>query len=127
MFIDLLIKIKNAQKAHKEVIKVHHINFDFNVAELLAKNSYLESVTKKGRMPKRVMELKLKYDQNGRGVINGIKILSKPSRRLYGSYKDFWPVKQGYGIAAVSTPQGVMTTKEARKMKLGGQLLFEIW
>lgn len=127
MVTDLLIRIKNAQKARKEVVKVPFTNFDFAIAELLVKNNYLDSAAKKGRMPKRVMELKLKYDKNSHGVINEIKILSKPSRRLYSGYKEFRPVKQGYGLAAVSTPKGVMTTKEAKRMKLGGQLLFEIW
>ena len=127
MVADLLTRIKNAQKARKEVTKIPYANFDFAVAELLVKNNYLDSVAKKGRMPKRVMEVKLKYDKTGRGVINEIKILSTPSRRLYSGYKEFHPVKQGYGLAAVSTPKGVMTTKEARRLKLGGQLLFEIW
>lgn len=127
MVADLLTKIKNAQKARKEVTKIPYANFDFAVAELLVKNDYLDSVAKKGRMPKRVMEIKLKYDKNGHGAINEIKILSTPSRRLYSGYKEFRQVKQGYGLAAVSTPKGVMTTKEAKRMKLGGQLLFEIW
>ena len=127
MYTDLLTKIKNAQKARKETIKVPYSNFDFTVAELLMKNNYLEGAVKKGRMPKRVLEIKLKYDKNGGGVINGINIISKPSRRLYAGYKEFRPIKQGYGLAIVSTSKGTMTTKEAKKQRLGGQLLFEIW
>ena len=127
MYTDLLTRIKNAQKAHKEAIKVPYANFDFAIAEVLAKNNYLENVVKKGRMPKRIIEIKLKYDKDGKGVINDIKILSKPSRRLYGGYREFHPIKQGYGLAVVSTPKGTMTAKEARKAKVGGQLLFEIW
>lgn len=126
MYLDLLIKIKNAQKARKETLKVPYSNLDFAVAEVLAKNNYLDSVAKKGRMPKRVIEIKLRYE-NGRGVITGTNFLSKPSRRLYGGYKTLRPVKQGYGLGVISTPKGVMTTKEARKEKVGGQLLFEIW
>lgn len=127
MVTDLLTQIKNAQKARKELLKVSYSNTDFAIAELLAKHHYVESAAKKGRMPKRVIEIKLKYDQSGKGAIGEIKILSTPSRRLYSGYKDFRPVKQGYGLAAVSTSQGIMTTQEAKKLKVGGQLLFEIW
>lgn len=127
MLNDLLTKIKNAQKARKETLKVPYSNFDFAIAELLAKNNYLESAAKKGRMPKRIIEIKLKYNKDGKEVINEITAISRPSRRLYAGYKEFRPVKQGYGLAAVSTSKGVMTTKEAKKQKLGGQLLFEIW
>ena len=60
-------------------------------------------------------------------MIEGTRILSKPSRRLYTGYKDIKPVRQGYGLLILSTPKGVMDGKSAKKQKLGGQLLFEIW
>lgn len=127
MYTDLLTKIKNAQKARKDLLKVAYSNLDFAISELLVKNNYLESAAKKGRMPKRIIEIKLKYNQDGQGVINDIHILSKPSRRLYSGYKDLKMVKQGYGLGVVSTSKGLLTSQEARKMKVGGQLLFEIW
>ena len=126
MYYDLLIKIKNAQKAKKDTLKVPYSNLDFAVAEILAKNSYLEAVAKKGRMPKRIIEIKLKYT-DGKGVISGLKLLSVPSRRLYSGYQELRPVKQGYGLRVLSTSKGLMTTQEAKKAKIGGQLLFEIW
>ena len=125
-YYDLLIKIKNAQAAKKDHIKMPYSTFDEAVATVLAKNKYVEAVTKKGRNPKRILEVELKYD-DGKGPINGIKLLSKPSRKLYIGYKDIHRVKQGYGILVLSTPEGIMTGGEARKRKLGGQLLFEIW
>ncbi len=127
MYTNLLIQIKNAQQAKKNTIKVPYSDMDFAVAEVLGKSQYVESVAKKGRLPKRIIEIKLKYAENGRGAINGIKFLSTPSRQLFGGYRDFRKVKQGYGIAVVSTPKGIMVSHEARKQKLGGQLLFEIW
>ncbi|MDP1719037.1 MAG: 30S ribosomal protein S8 [bacterium] len=127
MLSNLLITIKNAQKARKETVKLPFSNFDFAVAELLAKSGFVENVSKKGRLPKRIIEVKIKYDEAGKGAIDGIKVISKPSRRLYSGYSDLHPVKQGYGISVVTTPKGVMTSSEARKQKVGGQLLFEIW
>lgn len=126
MYIDLLIKIKNAQAAKKESVKVPYTNMDNAVAELLLAHKYIEAVSKKGRMPKRGLEITLKYN-NGIGAIEDLKILSRPSRKLYAGYKDIRPVRQGYGLLVLSTPKGIMDGKAARKEKVGGQLLFEIW
>ena len=127
MYTDLLTKIKNAQSARKEYVKVPYTNMDMAIAELLSKHNYLESALKKGRNPKRIIEIKLKYDKNRSGAIGEVKFLSKSSRRLYLGYRDLKPVKQGFGVAILSTPKGILTNKEARKMKIGGELLFEIW
>lgn len=126
MYTDLLTKIQNAQKAKKATVKVPFSNFDLSIAELLAKHNFVAAVNKKGRMPKRILEIELKYIEE-KGAISGVKFLSVPSRRLYAGYAAFRPVKQGYGIALVSTPKGVMTSLDAKRQKIGGQLLFEIW
>ena len=127
MVTDLIIRIKNAQAARKESLKVPFSNLNFAVSEILAKNNYVESAAKKGRMPKRIIEIKLKYDKDGKGAISGVKLLSVPSRQLYKGYKKLTRVLQGYGLGVVSTPKGLMTNQEAKKSKVGGQLLCEIW
>lgn len=126
MYTNLLTKIRNAQAAKKESIKMPFSNMDLAVAEILEKNKFIEGVAKKGRMPKRVLEITLKYVDN-KGVIQGVNFLSKPSRALYTGYKEIRPVRQGYGLLIVSTSKGIMDGKQAKKSKLGGQLLFEIW
>lgn len=126
-YIDLITRIKNAQAAKKEFFKMPFSNMDLAVAELLAKHGYLDDVQKKGRMPKRVIEIKLKYDEAGQGAIEDIKIVSKPSHRLYVGSRQLRSVRQDYGLGVISTPKGIMTYGEARKAKLGGQRLFEIW
>jgi len=126
MYTDILTQLKNAQLAKKKKIKVPHSNLDMAVLEILSKHGFIEEVSKKGRMPKRVIEIKLKYSEN-KGVIDGFKLISKPSQKIYSGFKNLKPVKQGYGIGVISTSAGVMTTMEARKKKTGGQLLFEIW
>lgn len=127
MYINLLTKIQNAQRAHKETVRAPFSKNDLAVAEVLASNKFLAGVEKKGRMPKRVIEMQLRYDNNEEGAINGVKLISRPSRRMYAGYHDLRPVRQGFGIGVISTPKGVMTFQEARKQKVGGQLLFEIW
>jgi len=98
-----------------------------NILESLVGEGYLESVTRKGRGVRRIIDVKLKYDEEGEPVINGVKFISKPSRRIYLGYRDIKASHQGYGHYIISTPQGVITDKEARKRKIGGQVLFEIW
>ncbi|MDP3999358.1 MAG: 30S ribosomal protein S8 [bacterium] len=124
--MNTLIKIKNAQDAKKENVKVPFSNFSLAILELLEKHKLVEAVSKKGRMPKRIIEIKLKYN-NGEGAIHQIKFLSRPSRRLYMGYKDIRPIRQGYGVLILSTPKGVVDGKTARKEKVGGQALFEVW
>lgn len=126
MYIDLLTKIKNAQQAKKEIVKTRYSVMDERVAELLARSGYVENVQKKGRNPSRVLEIALKYE-NGGGAIRGIKLVSKPSRSIYIGYRAIKPVKQGYGSLVLSTPKGIVTGSEARKMRIGGVALFEIW
>ncbi len=126
MYHDLLTKIHNAQRAKKVSVKMHFSNMDFAIAEILAAKGFVASVTKKGRTPKRIIEVDLKYTEN-QGAITGIRFVSVPSRRLYAGYKNLRSVRQGFGVSVISTPSGIMTADEAKKKKIGGQLLFEIW
>src|SRR3989344_7649856 len=121
MFLNVLTKIKNAQAVRQETTKLPFSNFDLAILEVLEKNKFIGSASKKGRMPKRILEVRLKY-KNGKGAINQIKILSKFSRRLYSGYKDLRPIRQGFGIAVLSTPKGILDNKTARRNKVGGQL-----
>lgn len=123
MYINLLIKIKNAQEAGKNSLKTPFAKMDLAIAELLLKQGYLKGVEAKGKSTKRVIEIDLKDGK----AIKGIKFISRPSRRIYSGCKDIRRVKSGYGMGAVSTSKGIMSDKEARKQKLGGQILFEIW
>lgn len=126
MYIDLLTKLKNAQAVKKENVKVAHSKMDEKILELLKENDYIEDLEKKGKGTKRVLDIKLKY-HNDKGVIEGIKFISKPSRRLYIGHKEIKPVRHGYGLLILSTPKGILTGKEAKKMKVGGEALFKIW
>lgn len=127
MYTDVLTRIKNAQAVKKETLKVPFSNMDMVIIDLLFKYGYVAGAHKKGRMPKRVIEIILKYDEAQRGVIHGVNHISTPARRMYASAKELHPVKQGHGLGVVSTPKGIMAYHEARKANVGGELLFEIW
>lgn len=123
MFIDSLIKIKNAQAAKKDLVKSRYSKLDLSVCELLRNHGFVKKVEVKGRSLKKIIEVELKAEP----TIQGIKILSRPSRALYAGYKEMKKSKGGTGYLVVSTSRGVMTSEDARKQKVGGQLLFEIW
>lgn len=127
---DMLIRIKNAQMAKAEHVLVPASRIKFKIAGILKEAGYIDSVEKKKKKAKKAehdyLDLSLKY-QDGLGAISGIKIVSKPSRHIYIKAKDIKPVRSGYGTAVLSTSQGVMMAAQARKQKLGGEVLFEIW
>ncbi len=123
MYVNFLVKIKNAQAARKESLRAPFSKMDLAIAEILVEYGYLKNVETKGKSEKRIMEINLNKEK----IIQGIKFISLPSRRIYAGHKEIKSVKSGYGLAVVSTPQGIMVGQEARKKKLGGQILFKIW
>jgi small subunit ribosomal protein S8 len=123
MYIDLLIKIKNAQAAGKPMLKSPATKTDKAVAEVLAERGFVKKVELKGKSYKKYLEIEL----DGARKINGLKFRSKPSLRNYSGYRDLKKVKGGYGTLVLTTPKGVLTDERAKKEKVGGQLLFEIW
>jgi len=99
---------------------------EFTITDLLWENGFVAGFEKKGRGPKKFLDIILAYEKD-RGAIDGLKFISTPSRRIYKKHQLIRPVRQGFGMAVVSTSQGIMTDKEVRKKKIGGQVLFEIW
>lgn len=125
-YTDLITKIRNAQAVKKENVKTSYSKMSEAILELLLKHHYIDGFEKKGRSHKKILDIRLRYDE-GQGVIRGVRFMSKPSRRLYIGYRDVRPVKHGYGLSVVSTPKGIVTGADARKAKVGGEVLFEIW
>lgn len=123
MYINLLIKIKNAASAGKKTVKFYHSNMDKAVLDVLKKHGFIAEVEIKGKNPKKILYVDLKHDKD----IHGIKFLSKPSAKLYKGFKDLRKVKGGHGLLVISTPKGIMSGDEARRQKVGGEALFEIW
>src|SRR3989344_2099356 len=124
---NLIINIKNAGNAGKEHASVPFSNFKMEVAEVLKREGYLKDVSKKGKKPKFSIEMELAYNPDGTPRVNDVKRVSKPSKRVYFGISDIRPVKGGYGILVISTPKGILTDKQARKEKVGGEALFKIW
>jgi small subunit ribosomal protein S8 len=124
---DMLTQIRNALATKKEKVFVPFSNLKFEIAKILEKEKFVEKIEKVGKKVKKKIKIILKYDNNKVSAISGLKRISKPGQRIYQSFKKIKPVKRGYGIAIISTPKGLMTDKEARKQKLGGEVICEIW
>jgi len=123
---DLLIRIKNAQAASHESVEIPFSKAKLAIAKILEKEGFVVQVEKKGLKNKEKIEIILKYDQ-GVPAISELKRVSKPGQRIYISGDKIRSVKQGYGRAIISTPQGLMTDKEAKKNKVGGEILCQVW
>ena len=123
---DMLNRIRNAQAAFKEMAVIPFSNLKYEIAGILEKEKFIEGVEKKGRKADKVIEIKLKYSDKI-PAISSLKRISKPGKRIYSSVAQIKKVRQGYGIAIISTSKGLMTNKEARKQKLGGEVLCEVW
>lgn len=123
---DLLVRLKNASAIGKASVSIPFSNFKLAIAEKLQESGYVKSIDKKGKKVKKTIDVMLKYEE-GRAAISGVKRVSKPGRRIYKRFLEIMPVRYGHGSLFLSTPKGVMTDKEARKAKLGGEALFEIW
>lgn len=127
---DMLTQLKNAQaRGHNEAV-LPFSKMKFAIVSILQEKGFVESVEKKKKKTKKsefdTLSIKLKYN-NGVGAIDDIKLISKPSRRIYAGSGELKSVRSGYGISVVSTSKGVMSGENAKKAGLGGEVLFEIW
>ncbi len=125
---ELIINMKNAALVKKETVVVPHSKFKESILNLLKREGYIEDYKiLKGDGVKKRIRIFLKYDEKGNPKINDVKRVSKPSKRLYYGYRKILPVKYGHGIMIISSSKGIITDKEARKEKIGGEPLFKIW
>lgn len=123
---DLIVQIKNANHAGKAKIILPYSKMKEAISQVLHKEGYLSSVDKKGTAPRASLELGLVYD-GASPRIQGVQKISKLSKRMYKGVADIKPVRNGYGRMILTTPQGIVTDIQARKQKVGGEVLFKIW
>ncbi len=121
---DMLTRIRNAAKVSKSALDVPHSRLKFEIAKILQREGYLASVD--ADPAARTMTLEIRFEGK-KPVLTDLKRLSKPGRRVYVGWEEIPRVMSGLGFTIVSTSQGVMTGGEARKRKLGGELLCQIY
>jgi len=123
-FIDLIIRIKNAYLSRKERTIGYRSRFNINILKKLKELGFIKDFRESE--DKKMILVDLLYKE-GQPVLTDVKIHSKPGRRIYRSYKQLKPVLNNFGFSLISTSKGILTNKEAKKLKVGGEVLFDIW
>jgi len=123
---DMLTRIRNATLAKKSELVLPYSKFKFSLAQVLLKEGFIGSVSEVAGKH-RIIQIGLKYGPDGDGVIAGIKRVSKPGQRIYLPVDKIPRTNSGYGITVVSTPKGLLTDRQARKDRLGGEVVCQVW
>jgi small subunit ribosomal protein S8 len=124
---DMMIRIKNAGAVALPTATVPYTKIVESICALLKKEGYITDYSTKGKKASnKMIEVTIAYDGKSPKLSN-VERLSKLSRRIYAGFSDIKPVKNGHGMLVMSTPKGILTGKQARKEKVGGELLFKVW
>ena len=123
----MIIKIKNASLRGLLTVSFPLSKMTLSIAKILEKEGYLKDVIVKGKKIQKTIEASLIYDEKKQPKVTDVKRVSKLSKRMYAGVSDIRPVRSGYGILVLTTPKGILTDKQARAEKVGGEVLFKIW
>ena len=127
---DFLARIRNGIRARKQLVELPRSNMKLRIAEILRDEGFVNSVATQEDKKQGVLKVELRYDGRPSGsgnAITGMRRVSRPGQRAYVPAKQVPRVRNGLGIAILSTSQGVMTDKEARNKGVGGEVLCEVW
>jgi small subunit ribosomal protein S8 len=124
---DFLARIRNGIRARKQQIELPRSNMKLRIAEILRDEGFVNAVATAEDKKQGVLKLELRYDGRNSNAITGMRRVSRPGQRHYVPAKDVPKVRNGLGIAIISTSQGVMTDREARHKGVGGEVLCEVW
>ena len=124
---DLLTRIRNAGLARHDRTEIPASRLKANVAKILKEEGYIADVRENDAEGKKVLTIVLKYGRDRASAIDGVRRVSRPGRRVYVRHDHIPSPFSGLGISILSTSRGVMSDRSARRLKLGGELLCEVW
>ena len=124
---DMLTRIRKATSAKHDTVDVPASNMKKSIAQILMDEGYIKNFTVIDDGKQGVIRITLKYGENKVPAIQGLRRVSKPGLRIYTNVEDMPKVLRGLGVAIISTSKGVMTDRQARKEKVGGEVLAFIW
>ena len=127
MIADMLTRMRNALRNRRGEVVMPYSRMRHQVAEVLKREGYVREASAGGEGAKRTLTVRLKYGPLGEQVIRRIERFSSPGRRFYRGVEDLPRVLDGLGILVVSTPKGVLSDREAREQRVGGELICRIW
>lgn len=124
---DMLTRIRNAVSVERQHVEVPLSKVKRGLADVLKREGYIWDWAEVEEGPEKALRLELKYGPNGERVIQSLKRVSKPGRRIYRQATDLKPILGGMGITILSTSSGVISDREARTKNVGGEVLCEVW
>jgi small subunit ribosomal protein S8 len=124
---DMLTRIRNAIRSRKAKVQIPSSKIKLRIAEVLREEGFVGPVRSEEDEKQGTITIELRYDNNNRNVIEGLRRSSKPGQRKYVRHNGMPKVRSGLGIAILTTSKGIMTEREARKQQLGGELICEVW
>ena len=123
---DMIARVKNAQARNHKKVVLPSSNFKSKIADILKNEGFIKDFKVSNDESKSILSLELKY-HSGNPVINAFERVSKPGRRIFSSAESLPKINNGLGIAIVSTPKGVMTDIDARKQRVGGEIICKVF
>ena len=123
---DMIARVKNAQARNHKKVELPSSNFKSKIADILKNEGFIKDFKVNNDNNKSVLSLELKY-HSGNPVISTFERVSKPGRRIFSSAEGLPKINNGLGIAIVSTPKGVMTDLDARKQRVGGEIICKVF
>jgi small subunit ribosomal protein S8 len=124
---DMLTRVRNACTAQHKQVVMPSSRMKADIARILTEEGFVEAYGITDDKPQPYLVIRLKYDREGSAVITGLDRISKPGRRSYIGFRDIPWVRSGLGINILSTPQGIMTGRQARKERVGGEIVCNVW
>lgn len=124
---DFLTQVRNAIGARKDTVTLPSSKTKRRIAEIFKERGFIQQVVEEDQKPQAILKLFLRYDGDKQSRIRHIQRVSRPGRRVYRGYKEIHSSLRGLGLKVLSTPIGVISDREARQKKVGGEILCEIW
>ena len=124
---DMLARIRNGSLSRHDRVEMPHSKLKRNIAEVLKQEGFVDDVRESDGEGKKTLTVVLRYSRDKSSAIDGVRRVSAPGRRVYVRYDRIPRVRSGMGVSILSTSRGVMTDRQAREQKVGGELLCEIW
>jgi small subunit ribosomal protein S8 len=124
---DMLTRIRNAGRARHSQTTCPASRFKLAVAKVLSQEGFVGEVSTQPGESCDTLSIAIRYRNNGRAMLDGIRRVSKPGRRVYVGADEIPHIRKGLGIVVLSTPRGVMCDRDAREARLGGEVICEVW
>jgi len=124
---DMLARIRNAGMAKHPELALPASNTKLAIARVLVETGFLEDVRVEAREGRATLVVRMRYDDDGQPLVDGLKRVSRPGRRVYVGHQEIPRVRNGLGVAVISTSKGILSDRAAREASVGGEVLCEVW